>query len=287
MIKGLILAGGTGTRLAPTTHVVNKHFLSVYDKPMIFYPLSILMCCKIKDITIVCSREDEKNYIKILKDGKHLGLKISYVIQNEPAGIVNAIDSAKKKLQGSSILCILGDNLFYGNMLTGLLRNEIKKIKKVTIFSYEVKDYHSYGIIEFSKNGLIKKIHEKPKKFFSKRAVTGMYLFDKSVINNIYKIKKSKRNEFEITDLINLYTNKGLKEKFLARGYTWFDTGSYSDLLDASNFVKLLESRQNLKIGCIEETAYKEGFINKIKYLKVINGIKNPEYKNYLKNNLI
>lgn len=286
MIKGLILAGGTGTRLAPTTQVINKHFLSIYDKPMIYYPLSVLMCCKIKDITIVCSDKDKDNFVKIFNYGEHLGLKISYVIQNKPEGIVNAIDSAKKKLYGSSVFCILGDNFFYGNQLTTLLRKEIKEIKKMTIFTYQVKNSQSYGIIEYSKSGLIKKIHEKPKKFFSKRAVTGMYLLEKSVLKNLHKIKKSKRNEFEITDLINLYVKNGLKEKFLARGYTWFDTGSYSDLLDASNFVKLIESRQNLKIGCIEETAYQEKFINKNQYIKIIENIKNLEYQKYLMSNL-
>ncbi len=286
MIKGLILAGGTGTRLAPTTQVINKHFLSIYDKPMIYYPLSILMCCKIKDITIVCNQSDKKNFLKIFKYGEHLGLKISYVIQDKPQGIVNAIDSAKKNLVGSSIFCILGDNLFYGNQLTGLLKSEIKKIKKVTIFSYQVKSPKNYGIIEYSKNGSIKKIHEKPKKFISNKAVTGIYLFDKSVINNLSKIKRSKRNEFEITDLINLYTKKGLKEIFLQRGYTWFDTGSYNDLINASNFVRLIESRQNLKLGCIEETAYTENLINRSQYLKVIKDVKNLDYKDYLKNSI-
>ncbi len=286
MIKGLILAGGTGSRLSPTTQVINKHFLSIYDKPMIYYPLSVLMCCKIKDITIVCNEEDKKNFIKIFNDGKHLGLKISYVIQKEPEGIVNAIESAKKNLLGNNIFCILGDNLFYGNQLTTLLRNEIKKIKKITIFSYQVNNFNSYGMIEFSKSGAIKKIHEKPKKFFSTRAVTGMYLLDKSVLNYIHKIKRSKRNEFEVTDLINLFVKNGLRENFLGRGYTWFDTGSYTDLLNASNFVKLIENRQNLKIGSIEETAFQENFINKAEYLKVIKNLKNSEYKNYLKKSL-
>ncbi len=286
MIKGLILAGGTGSRLAPTTQVVNKHFLSIYDKPMIYYPLSILMCCRIKDITIVCNKNDKKNFLKIFKNGEHLGLKLSYIIQNKPEGIVNAIDAAKKNLIGSSIFCILGDNLFYGNQLTGLLRSEIKKIKKITIFSYQVKSPKNYGIIEYSKNGSIKKIHEKPKKFISNKAVTGIYLFDKSIVKNLHKIKKSKRNEFEITELLNLYVKKGLKEKFLQRGYTWFDTGSYSDLISASNFVSLIESRQNLKLGCIEETAYSEGFINKSQYLEVIKNVKNPDYKDYLKDSI-
>jgi glucose-1-phosphate thymidylyltransferase len=286
MIKGLILAGGMGKRLSPTTDVINKHFLSIYDKPMIYYPLSILMCCKIKDITIVCNKEDKKKFLKIFSNGEHLGLKLSYVIQSRPEGIVNAIDAAKKNLINSSIFCILGDNLFYGNRLTELLRYEIKKIKKITIFSYLVKVPKNYGVIEYSKKGSIKKIHEKPKKFISNKAVTGIYLLDKSILKNLHKIKKSKRNEFEITDLLNLYVKKGLKEKFLQRGYTWFDTGSYSDLISASNFVNLIESRQNLKLGCIEETAYKEKFINKSQYLKVINNIKNPDYKNYLKESI-
>ena len=176
MIKGLILAGGTGTRLSPTTQVINKHFLSIYDKPMIYYPLSILMCCKIKNIVIVCNEEDKSNFLKMLNDGKHLGLNISYVVQKKPEGIVNAIDSAKKYLMGNNVFCILGDNLFYGNQLTTLLRKEIRKIKKMTIFSYQVNNYNSYGMIEFAKSGSIKKIHEKPKKFFSSRAGTGMYL---------------------------------------------------------------------------------------------------------------
>lgn len=282
-IKGLILAGGLGKRLTPLTNITNKHLLNVYDKPMINYPLSMMMLSRIKDIGIVCNKNDKEKFFSLFDNGDKYGVNIKYIIQDKPDGICGGIKVAQDYIGNSSLFLILGDNFFYGNNLIARIINEIKILKNCTIFSYSVKDYKKYGIIEYDKKNNIKHIHEKPKKKYSGVAVTGMYLFNNSILKKINKIKPSKRNELEITDLINLFIKKGIKDVRLTRGVTWFDTGSFDDLLNASSFIKIAEEKQAQKIGCLEETAYKVGLINLKKFKNLIKKTINPDLKNYLK----
>ena len=282
-IKGLILAGGSGKRLSPLTSVLNKHLINVYDKPMIYYPLSILMLTGSKDIAIVCNQEDKEKFSKLLGDGSKLGIKLKYLIQDKPDGICGGIKIAKNYIGKNPIFLILGDNFFYGNTLIEKIKTEIKILKHCTIFSHSVNDHKNYGIIEYDKKKQIKKIHEKPVKKFSGTAVTGMYLFDNTIIDKIDKVTPSKRNELEITDLINQYIGNKIREVRLARGVTWFDTGSFDDLLSASNFIKIVEKKQAQKIGCIEESAYDAKLIDKKKFEDLIKDTVNTDLKYYLK----
>lgn len=286
-IKGLILAGGSGKRLMPVTNITNKHLLNVYDKPMINYPLSMMMLSGIKDIGIVCNKNDKEKFFTLFDNGDKYGVKITYIIQDKPDGICGGIKVAQDFIGGSSLFLILGDNFFYGNNLITRIKNEIKILKNCTIFSYSVKNYKNYGIIEYNKKNNIKRIHEKPKKRYSGICVTGMYLFNNSILKKINKIKPSMRNELEITDLINLFVKEGIKDIRLTRGVTWFDTGSFDDLLSASNFIKIAEEKQAQKIGCLEETAYKIGLIDIKKFKILLRKIINPDLKNYLKETLI
>ena len=261
MTIGVILGGGSGSRLYPTTKLINKHFLNVYNKPMIYYPLSILILNKIKDIIIVCNEGDLKNYNILFGNGKKLGIKITYSIQENADGISGALMTCEKYIKKKNFLLMLGDNFFYGNDLIKLTSDMIKK-KKPTLFSYNVSDHKSFGIIEYKKKA-IKKIHEKPVKKFSSRAVVGMYYLNKKAFEFIKMLKKSKRGEYEITDLLNMYFKKNLKlnEIHLGRGITWFDMGSYDDFINASSFIKIIEERQNLKIGSVEQAAKLVKFI--------------------------
>ena len=286
-IKGLILAGGSGKRLAPLTSVTNKHLLNVYDKPMINYPLSMMMLSGIKNIGIVCNQHDKEKFFKLFENGDKYGLKITYIVQDRSDGICGGIKAARNYINNSSLFLILGDNFFYGNSLIARIINEIKILKSCTIFSYSVKNFKNYGIIEYNKRNKIKYIHEKPKKKYSGIGVTGMYLFNNSILEKINKIKPSKRNELEITDLINLFVKEGIKDVRLTRGVTWFDTGSFDDLLNASSFIRIVEKKQAQKIGCLEETAYKVGLISLKEFKILIKKTINPDLKNYLKETLI
>lgn len=267
MTKGIILAGGAGKRLYPTTKLINKHLLNIYNKPMIYYPLSILILNKIKDILIVCNKEDLKNYKKLLSNGNQLGLKISYKIQGNYNGIVGALLKCEKFIDNKNFLLILGDNFFYGNDLTNIVTKVLNKKLSPTIFTYHVSNYKNFGIAEYYKNK-VKKIHEKPNKKYSNLAVLGMYFLDAKSIKFAKKLKKSKRGEYEITDLLNVYIKNGieLNDIKLGRGVTWFDMGTFDDFLNASQFVKIIEERQNLKIGSISEASYLSNFINYKKF---------------------
>jgi glucose-1-phosphate thymidylyltransferase len=280
---GIILAGGKGSRLFPITKVLNKHLLPIYDKPMIYYSLSILLLAGIKKIIIVINPEDKFFFSKLLGDGNFLGIKIRYLYQKKPLGIPNALNICQKYVGKSNIMMILGDNIFYGSGLGLLLKDSIRVLKKdskAVIYTYKVKDPSKFGVLKKFKNNF--KIIEKPKKFISEDVVVGLYLYPNNVFLKINKLKKSKRKEYEISDLNNLYLReKKIIIKELGRGVAWFDTGSFDDLLSCSNFIQTVQNRQSLKISCIEELSLNNKWINKnnikINYKKNENS-----YLNYL-----
>jgi len=282
--KGIILSGGKGTRMSPLTKAVNKQLLPIYDKPLIYYPLSILMLARIRDILIVVNKGQLDQYKKLLPDGKNLGVKISYVEQDKPRGLPDAFILGEKFIGRCGVSLILGDNFFYGQYLSEKLKNSIKLNKGAKIFLHRVKKPEKYGVARV-KNNKITMIKEKPKKFFSDFAITGLYFFDNNVVKLSKKLKPSKRGELEITDLLNLYRkNNKLSADFIGRGGAWLDTGSISDYYKTSDFVSAIENRQGFKIACIEEIALLNKWITK-KHVK--NSIKfygNCEYSDYLRN---
>ena len=281
--KGIILSGGKGTRMSPLTKAVNKQLLPIYDKPLIYYPLSILMLAKIRDILIVVNKGQLDQYKKLLPDGKHLGIKISYVEQDKPRGLPDAFILGEKFIGKSGVSLILGDNFFYGQYLSEKLKQSIKVKNGAKVFLHKVKNPEKYGVAKIKKNKIIL-IKEKPKKYFSDFAITGLYFFDKNVVRYSKELKPSKRGELEITDLLNKYKKKNkLSADFIGRGGAWLDTGSISDYYKTSNFVSAIENRQGFKIACIEEIAFLNKWITK-KHVK--NSIKfygNCEYSTYLK----
>jgi glucose-1-phosphate thymidylyltransferase len=282
--KGILLAGGNGTRLSPASKVLNKQLIPIYDKPLIFYSLSILMLSNIREILIICKNEDKEKYFNLFGDGERLGLKISYDYQDVPKGIPEGLVIGEKFIgTKDNIALILGDNFFYGQGLSSLLLNAKKDYKYSTIFLYNVKNPENYGIVEFNKNK-ISKIKEKPKKTNSTLAITGLYFFKNSAINAAKGLKKSKRNETEIVDVIKFFLKKKqLKTKVLGRGYSWLDTGTFEGLFNASSYVHAIESRQEKKIACLEEIALTKKWINKNRVLKNILYYGNCEYSSYLK----
>ena len=281
--KGIILSGGKGTRMSPLTKAVNKQLLPIYDKPLIYYPLSILMLAKIRDILIVVNKGQLEQYKKLLPDGKHLGIKISYVEQDRPRGLPDAFLLGEKFIGKSGVSLILGDNFFYGQYLSEKLKQSIKVKNGAKVFLHKVKNPEKYGVAKIKKNKIML-IKEKPKKYFSDFAITGLYFFDKNVVRYSKELKPSKRGELEITDLLNKYKKKNkLSADFIGRGGAWLDTGSISDYYKTSNFVSAIENRQGFKIACIEEIAFLNKWITK-KHVK--NSIKfygNCEYSTYLK----
>ena len=282
-MKGIILAGGKATRLYPITKGVCKQMLPVYDKPMIYYPLSVLMLAGIRDILIISSPHDISRFKDLLGDGKSLGVKFSYAIQSQSRGIAEAILIGEKFIANNKVCLVLGDNIFYGHNLIELLQDAVSLKEGAFIFGYYVNDPRRYGVIEFDKKYNVVSITEKPKKPKSNYAVCGLYFYDKEAVKIAKNIKPSGRGELEITDVNNEYLKrKKIKVKLLGRGYAWLDTGTYDSLIDASMFIKTVEERQGLKIGCIEEVAYRMGFINK-KQLRSLAKAINTEYGEYLK----
>jgi len=269
-MKGIILAGGKATRLYPITKGVCKQMLPIYDKPMIYYPLSVLMLAGIKDILVISTPKDTPRFKDLLGDGRSLGIKLTYATQPEPKGIAQSFVIAEDFIGGDSVCLILGDNIFYGYNLSQLLQQSAKIKDGAVIFGYYVKDPQRYGVLEFDKKCKVISIEEKPKNPKSNWAVAGLYFYDNKVVKIAKNIKPSARGELEITSVNNEYIKIGkLKAEFLGRGHAWLDTGTYESLIDASVFIKTIEDRQGLKIGCIEEVAYRMGYIDKKQLLKL------------------
>ncbi len=281
--KAIILAGGTGTRLSPMTKSTNKQLLPLYDKPMIFYPLSVLMLAKIRDILIITNKKDINSFSNLFGNGKNLGIKITYQEQKKANGLPEAFIIGEKFINNKSVALILGDNFFYGQGFTQKLSKNKKLIKGAKIFLYKVKNPQDYGSVEIKKNKIIT-IKEKPKKSRSGLAITGLYFFDKNVSKFSKKLKPSKRKELEITDLLKIYKkNKKLYYDFMGRGSAWLDTGSPRNLLSTSEFISTIEDRQGLKIGCIEEIAFNNNWIKEKHVKERIKYYGKSEYSNYLK----
>jgi len=282
-MKGIILAGGRATRLHPITKGVCKQMLPVYDKPMIYYPLSVLMLAGIRNILIISTPQDTPRFKDLLGNGSELGIVLSYSIQNEPKGIAESFIIAEEFIARDAVCLILGDNIFYGHDLTELLKDAAGLKSGATIFGYYVKDPQRYGVIEFDNHCNVVSVEEKPREPKSNYAICGVYFYDNQVIKIAKSLRPSRRGELEITDINNEYLKMGkLNVKLLGRGYAWLDTGTYDALVDASMFIKTVEDRQGLKIGCIEEIAYKMNYINRQQLRKLAEKI-NTEYGEYLK----
>ena len=282
--KGIILAGGTGSRLYPITNVISKQLLPVYDKPMIYYPLSTLMLAGIRNILIITCPEDRDLFYKLLGDGSQFGIKVNYEIQKRPEGIAQSIIIGKNFIKDSNVALILGDNIFHGNNLIKNLHNGFNHNSGASIFVYPVSDPERYGVVEFNKKGKVYSIEEKPKNPKSKFAITGLYFYDNTVIDKAEKLKPSNRGELEITDLNKLYMNEGeLKVEKLSRGMTWLDTGTLDSLHEASSYIRSLEKRQGLKIGCPEEIAWRMGYINDKELNLLSEKLLKSGYGDYLK----
>jgi glucose-1-phosphate thymidylyltransferase len=287
-MKGIILAGGSGTRLYPLTLVTSKQLLPIYDKPMIYYPLSVLMLANIKDILIISTPEDLPRFEALLGDGSHFGIHLSYKVQPSPDGLAQAFVLGEDFIGDDACAMILGDNIFYGDGLTKHLRNSVRRAtlnNTATIYGYYVKDPERFGVVEFDEDNNVVSIEEKPKVPKSNYAVTGLYFYPKGVSQLAKKVKPSPRGELEITTLNNMYLSKGdVHVTLLGRGYSWLDTGTMESLNDASNFVKMVEEHQSLKICCPEEIAYKNGWISKEELLSIGESMKKNEYGQHLIN---
>jgi len=285
-MKGIILAGGSGTRLYPLTKVISKQLLPVYDKPMIYYPLSTLMLSGINEILIISTPTDILLYERLLNDGSHLGLKITYKVQPSPDGLAQAFILGEEFIGDDNVALVLGDNIFYGTGFVEILKKSVKTVSdenKAVIFGYEVKDSNRYGIVEFNKNKEVVSIEEKPVKPKSNYAVVGLYYYTNDVIEIAKNVKPSKRGELEITSVNNSYLNeKKLNVKLMGRGFAWLDTGTIDAINNASNFIRTIEERQGLKVACLEEIAYQNNFINKNQLDDIIKKLPN-DYANYLR----
>ena len=281
--KGIILAGGTGSRLSPLTKIINKQLLPLYDKPLIFYPLSILMLTGIRDILIITNPNEDINFKKILGNGSNFGIKIQYLAQNKPNGLPEAFIIGEKFINKKNVALILGDNFFYGQGFTKRLKQKTKAKSGSTMFTYQVNNPEDYGIVEMKKDKILN-IREKPKNSKSNLAITGLYFFDHNVVNISKKLKPSKRGELEIVDLLKEYLKrKKLKIEYMGRGSAWLDTGNAESLFETSQFISNIEKRQGLKIACLEEIALNNKWISKNIIKKQINFYGNCEYSRYLK----
>ena len=281
--KGIILAGGSGTRLHPLTHSLSKQLIPVYDKPMIYYPLSVLMLAGIQDILIITTPHDQQSFRNLLGSGNQWGLNITYEAQPSPDGLAQAFIIGEKFIGDDNVCLVLGDNIFYGHGMDKLLENAMQKEKGASVFGYYVKDPERYGVVDFDKNGNAIDLEEKPENPKSNYAVTGLYFYDNDVIEITKNIKPSHRGELEITDVNKVYLERGdLNVEVMGRGYAWLDTGTHASLLQASNFIQIMEERQGLKIACPEEIAFMKGFIDAAQVENLANHLLKSGYGQYL-----
>ncbi len=285
-MKSIILAGGSGTRLYPVTSVINKHLLPIYNKPMIYYPLSLVMLLGIKDVLFIVNPEDLKDFQKLFKDGSHLGMNIQYKVQEKPNGLAEGLILAEDFIGDDNICYMLGDNVFFGHDLVNIMKDaksEIEKYGGAFVFGYYVKDPERFGIVEFDENGNVKSIEEKPKSPKSNYAVVGMYFYDNEAVKIAKNVKPSDRGELEITSVNEEYLKKGkLKVKLLGRGFAWFDAGTHDSFLEASEFIATIEKKTGLMIGCIEEIAYRNGWIDRKQLIKLAEPLRKTDYGKYL-----
>ncbi|WP_062837126.1 glucose-1-phosphate thymidylyltransferase RfbA [Paenibacillus amylolyticus] len=282
-MKGIILAGGSGTRLYPLTRSISKQLIPIYDKPMIYYPLSILMLAGIREILIISTPEDTPRFQQLLGDGSELGIQLTYEIQSSPNGIAEAFIIGESFIGDDSVALILGDNIFYGHGLTKLVKEASERSHGATVFGYNVKDPERFGVVEFNKEGKAISIEEKPEKPKSSYAVTGLYFYDNRVIEFAKKIEPSPRGELEITDINNAYLQANeLNVTLLGRGFAWLDTGTHESLLEASQFIETIERRQNQKVACLEEIAFRNGYISTGQLRKLAEPLKKNAYGQYL-----
>ena len=282
-MKGIILAGGKGTRLYPLTMSISKQILPVYDKPMIYYPLSVLMLANIREILIISTERDLPVFKELLKDGSELGLKLEYKVQDKPNGLAEAFIIGEEFIGDDNVALILGDNIFYGSGFRGLVEEAAKLEKGAIVFGYPVKDPRAYGVVEFDETGKAISLEEKPENPKSNYAIPGLYFYDNTVVEKAKNVKPSARGEIEITTVNEMYLSEGkLNVKNLGRGIIWFDTGTHEALLEASNYVEAVQKRQGFYIACLEEIAYKKGWINEKDIEKKIEGTKMNDYQKYL-----
>lgn len=285
-MKGIILAGGSGTRLYPLTQGVSKQLVPIYDKPMIYYPLSILMLAGIREILIITTPKDQDNFKRLLGDGSSLGLCFEYVVQSSPDGLAQAFLLGEEFIEDDDVCLILGDNVYYGDKLTQLLSSAVETVKnenKATVFGYRVADPERYGVAEFDENGNVISIEEKPQQPKSNYAVTGLYFYPNDVINKAKNIKPSARGELEITTLNQDYlSEQRLKVEVMGRGYAWLDTGTHESLLEAAQFIEIIEKRQGMKVSCIEDIAYKKGYISRQELINLATPLSKNQYGQYL-----
>ena len=287
-MKGIILAGGSGTRLDPLTKGVSKQLLPIYDKPMIYYPLSVLMLAGIQEVLIISTPEDLPKFENLLGDGSNIGIKLEYKSQLSPDGLAQAFIIGEEFIAQDSVALILGDNIFYGQGLTELLADAVSNVTSnnmSTVFGYHVKDPSKYGVVEFDKSNKAISIEEKPNNPKSNYAVTGLYFYPNDVVDKAHLVTPSGRGELEITSINEMYLNENrLRVKLFGRGYAWLDTGAHEDLLEASKFIETIERRQGLKVACIEEIAFEKGYISRDKLIETANVMKNNQYGQYLLN---
>ena len=282
-MKGIILAGGSGTRLYPITKSISKQLLPIYDKPMIYYPLSVLMLAGIKDVLIVTTPEDKDNFKKLLGDGDNWGINLEYKIQSSPDGLAQAFIIAEEFIKDSSVCLILGDNIFYGNNFSPKLKRATTIEKGALVFAYQVRDPERFGVVEFDKNKNVLTIEEKPETPKSNYAITGLYFYDNRVVEYAKKVTPSSRGELEITSINKMYLdNNQLSVELLGRGFAWLDTGTHDSLVEAGQFVQTIEHRQGYKIACLEEIAYNRGWIDKQKVLEIAKPLSKSGYGKYL-----